>query len=154
MNTRFLQEPKVGEAISRILNVECEEKLFFFKYCKVIRFCRCHCKLQAKKWKESDDHLRYEPRKANDTLQMNPYYPNLQNKVEECKQGLLEFEQCIVESQEVRSRTKWREKRDTMTKEWDLEYVVRAMAKGNAPSPNEVVIEFFLHYWHIIRGEG
>ena len=41
-----------------------------------------------------------------------------------------------------------------MTKEWDLEYVVRAMAKGNAPSPNEVVIEFFLHYWHIIRGEG
>lgn len=83
----------------------------------MIRFYRYHYKLQAEKWRNDGDHLWYELGKANDTLQRNPYDPSLQNKVGECKQGLLKFEQCKVESQEIRSQTKWREKGDTMTKE-------------------------------------
>jgi hypothetical protein len=36
--------------------------------------------------------------------------------------------------------------------EGELQVVVRAMDKGKAPSPNGIVVEFFVKFWHIIGG--
>ena len=118
MSSLYLHCAEVRDAVKRIWSPERRDSSTFSRLRRFSHFYRAFCKRQAAESRRKETEARSNLATAQETLQADPQNLEAQTCLAQRQAHFLTFETRKAEGRRLRSRIRWREKGDSMTKEF------------------------------------
>lgn len=178
MNTSYLHHAGVKQEVIWIWSDNSNEaSTFFTRMRKFLRFYKPYCKSRAVEFRRTEEEARASLAVAQEALQIDPQNQTAQLLLARKQAQILSFESQKVEGQRLRFRLRWRDKGDSMSREFregelrildaitarisplmanplgqlfsesELHTAACALAREKAPDPDGTSVKFFTLYW-------